>query len=222
MSWACSEVRPGEAARVSEAAPIEPDSIEAYLAALASAAPAPGGGSAAALAGALGAALLAMVCRVTAKHDADAAPLAALADEADRARHRLTALAADDARAYASVIAARRAPAAERSAAVQTALRRATEVPLDLVGESVKVLALCDRITRVARISTLGDLSVAAILAHGALQAGAVTARINLVGITDSDVTGAIGRRLDALVAEGRTLSARTEAALADRSARPA
>jgi formiminotetrahydrofolate cyclodeaminase len=202
---------------------IEDDAVGRYLADLASAAPAPGGGSAAALAAALGAALVAMTCRVTDKHAGGASegrPLGELAEEADGLRHRLTALANDDARAYSGVIAARRRPAPERGTAVQDALKRATEVPERLAAESRTVLALCERIAPCARASTLSDLGVAAILAHGALRAAALTARMNLTGIDDRDFTGETTRRLDALVAEGMMLAERIETALAARGAR--
>ena len=202
---------------------VEEDAVGRYLADLASAAPAPGGGSAAALAAALGAALVAMTCRVTDKHAGGAPegrPLGELAEEADGLRHRLTALANDDARAYSAVIAARRLPAPERGTAAQDALKRATEVPERLAAESRHVLALCERIAPSARASTLSDLGVAAILAHGALRAAALTARMNLAGIADGDFTGETTRRLDALVAEGMMLAERIETALASRGAR--
>jgi formiminotetrahydrofolate cyclodeaminase len=199
---------------------IEADAVGRYLADLASAAPAPGGGSAAAVAAALGAALVAMTCRVTDKHAAPGpVPLRELAEEADGLRRRLTALANDDARAYSGVIAARRLPAPERGPAVQDALERATEVPGRLAAESRNVLALCERIAPSARASTLSDLGAAAILAHGALRAAALTARMNLAGIADGDFTGETTRRLDALVAEGMMLAERIETALAARGA---
>jgi formiminotetrahydrofolate cyclodeaminase len=202
---------------------VEEDTVGRYLADLASAAPAPGGGSAAALAAALGAALVAMTCRVTDKHAGAApsvVPLGELAEEADSLRRRLTALANDDARVYSDVIAARRLPVPEREPAVQHALERATEVPQRLATESRHVLALCERIAPCARASTLSDLGVAAILAHGALRAGALTARTNLAGIADRDFTGETTRRLDTLVAEGTMLAERIETALAARGAR--
>ena len=136
-------------ARKSTAVASRTHAVERYLADLASAAPAPGGGSAAALAAALGAALVAMTCRVTAKHAGAApsvVPLGELAEEADSLRRRLTALANDDARVYSDVIAARRLPVPEREPAVQHALERATEVPQRLAAESRNVLALCERI----------------------------------------------------------------------------
>ena len=202
---------------------LEEDTVGRYLADLASAAPAPGGGSAAALAAGLGAALVAMTCRVTDKHAGAApsvSPLGELAEEADSLRRRLTALANDDARVYSDVIAARRLPVPERGTAVQDALKRATEVPERLAAESRHVLALCERIAPCARASTLSDLGVAAILADGALRAGALTARTNLAGIADGGFTGETTRRLDALLAEGMLLAERIETALAARGAR--
>jgi methenyltetrahydrofolate cyclohydrolase len=202
---------------------VEEDAVGRYLADLASAAPAPGGGSAAALAAALGAALVAMTCRVTARHAGAAPeglPLGELAEQADSLRRRLTALANDDARVYSDVIAARRLHVPEREAAVQRALERATEVPERVAAESRHVLALCERIAPCARASTLSDLGVATILAHGALRAGALTARTNLAGIADGDFTGETARRVDALVAEGMLLAERIETALAARGAR--
>ncbi len=202
---------------------IETHAVERYLADLASAAPAPGGGSAAAVAAALGAALVAMTCRVTDKHAGGAPtvlPLGELAGEADDLRRRLTALANDDARAYSGVITARRLPAPSREAAMQDALKRATEVPERLAAESRQALALCERIAPSARASTLSDLGVAAILAHGALRAAVLTARMNLPGIADGNFIGETTRRLDALVADGMMLAERIETALVARGAR--
>jgi formiminotetrahydrofolate cyclodeaminase len=196
------------------------DGVEAYLTALASAEPAPGGGSAAAVAGALGAALAAMVCRVTATRDPGASALVGRAEEADTARRRLTAVAAADAHAYAAVIAARRAPAPERAAAVQAALRRATEVPVELAAEMARVLRLCADVAPSARASALGDLHVAGLLAHASLRAAVATARVNLTDVDDAEVAGAIARRLDLLDGEGGQALRRLEATLAERASR--
>src|SRR5207248_3340135 len=76
---------------------------------LASGEPAPGGGAAAALAGATAAALVAMACRVTARR-APSEALAAAVDAADELRHRLMALMHEDVEAYAAVLEWRRAP----------------------------------------------------------------------------------------------------------------
>jgi len=214
MSSGCSEV--------GEAGGLDAEAIGRYLDDLASAAPVPGGGSAAALAAALGAALVAMTCRVTAAREAAAAEaLGVLAEEADTLRRRLAGLADDDARAYSGVIAARRSPPPSRVAAVEDALKRATEVPARLAAESRNALALCERIAPCARASALSDLGVAALLTHGALRAAALTARTNLAGIADAAFTGGAAARLDALLAEGAQLAARIEAARAARGGCP-
>jgi formiminotetrahydrofolate cyclodeaminase len=181
------------------------ESIERYLEALASAAPAPGGGSAAALAGAMAAALVAMVCRVTASRGGDAA-LAGVVASADVLRERLLGLGGDDAAAYEAVIAARRLPPDARPGAVQAALRRATEVPLDVVEAARDVLASCARVAGAARPSTLGDLRVAAALARAALEGAAVTARLNLRDAADPAFVAASDRRLREAEAAGERL----------------
>ncbi len=206
--------------RTSPGRDVPSESIATYLAQLASATPAPGGGSAAALAGALAAALVAMVCRVTAAREPAAADLATAAGAADRIRQRLTALAGADADAYEALLAARRLPADARASAMRVALRRATEVPLDLVEASRDVLGLCARAAPQARASTLGDLQVAAALARGALDGGAVTVRINLRDSTDTDFPAAAGRKVDALAAEGHGLIEQVLNAIAARAAR--
>jgi formiminotetrahydrofolate cyclodeaminase len=155
------------------------ESVGDFLDRLASGAPAPGGGAAAALTGSSAAALVAMVCRVTLKRSASVT-LTAMAAEADELRRRLWDLAARDASAFEQVIAARRRPEAERAAAVAVAMREATAVPVDIAVASARVVELCDGAHDEARASALGDLMVGAVLAAAAVDAAAVTARINL------------------------------------------
>jgi formiminotetrahydrofolate cyclodeaminase len=195
-------------------------SIDGFLDALASGAPSPGGGSAAALTGALAAALIAMVCRVTAERDPAAGDLTGIAGSADGLRNRLKGLAGADADAYEALLAARRLPAHVRAAAAQAALRRATEVPLDVAAASREALALAERVARVARASTLADLRVAAALGRAALDGAAVTARINLRDSTDRDFAGVAERQVDALIDEGRGLAERVARTVADRIGR--
>ena len=88
-------------------------SVEAFLDDLASAAPTPGGGSAAAVTGAMGAALISMVCNVTLgkKGQEEAAPeMRAVRDESERLRARLTAMVAEDVAAFDGLMAAYRLP----------------------------------------------------------------------------------------------------------------
>jgi len=189
-------------------------SVDDVLAALASAEPVPGGGTATALAAALAAALVAMVGRVTARREAEPGTSAAIATESDALRVRLLALAAQDGDAYTAVIAARRLPTGEREAAVQAALGRATDVPLAVAAASRDALALCDRITATARASALGDLAVAAVLARAALDAASITARANLAEM-DTSFARTAEERLRALDADARAIAERVKTAIA-------
>ena len=126
--------------------------VTEFLDALASNAPAPGGGSVAALSGALGAALLSMVCNLTLgkkKYAAVQDDIAALVEQTEALRHRLTDLLEADVEVFTGVSAAYKMPRktpedkAARSAAIQEALKAATQVPLDVAKACVEVLDLC-------------------------------------------------------------------------------
>ncbi len=190
------------------------------LDALASESPTPGGGAAAALAGALGAALVAMVARVAARHDAGRPPLGATRTAADRLRRRLVRLAAADAVAFARFVEARRRrpPIA---VAVHRALHTATEVPLAVAESARDTLALAHGLAGRARPATLSDLAVGVHLAHGALQSGAVTARANLAALGASAESAALGRRLERAEREGGVSRQAALGSLARRAAGP-
>ena len=177
------------------------ETIERFLDALASGSPAPGGGAAAALAGAMAAALVAMVCRVSAAREREASGVGDHVAAADALRERLTALAGEDMRAYEGVLAARRAGAA--MAAVDRALVCASDVPVRAAEASRDVLGLCAAVAERARASTVSDLAVAVSLAWGALESSATTARTNLAEIGDPGVAGPPGAGLDAAAAAG-------------------
>src|SRR3989344_5598816 len=114
--------------------------VNDFLAELSSDSPAPGGGSAAALSGALAASLVSMVCQLTLGREKFAAAegkVRPAAAEAVRIRDRLAALMDEDARAFTAVLAAYRLPKgteeekAARTAAIQSALHLASSVPLE-------------------------------------------------------------------------------------------
>ncbi len=205
----------------SQRPPVAPaaESMHEFLTALGSGAPAPGGGAAASLCGALAAALVAMVCRVTAERDPSAAsevsPSIARADELWQ---RLAGLVTDDMDAYRRVIDARRSGGGPD--AVQRALTRATEVPLMLARGSRDVLALCESVAPRARASALSDLGVAAALAGGALESGVLTARANLAEVTDARFARASEDELAVLLAEGREARQRALETIASRTKR--
>jgi methenyltetrahydrofolate cyclohydrolase len=157
-----------------------------FLDELAAARPAPGGGSAAALAVALAAALCAMTAELSARQLAQAPQLAA---QARGLLHRAAPLAQADADAYADVLAARRAPGQPagrpRAEQVSAALARACEVPLEVAELGDRVAALAADIADRGNPAVHGDALAAAQLAAAAAQTAAALVQINLAGMPD-------------------------------------
>lgn len=164
-------------------------SVRDLLDRLASREPAPGGGSASALTGALGAALVEMVCALTAGRAeyAEVDPMIRqLAAAAADLRTALTAAAEEDADAYGAVVAARRLPRetddqrAVRSPAVIEATVLATEVPLRVARLGSEVLDLALAVAPIGNRHAISDAGVAAALAAAAVRGAALNVRINL------------------------------------------
>ncbi len=188
---------------------VDPTSVDALLARLASPGVLAGGGAAAALTGAAAAALVQMVAGVAARHASDAAAPAEIAAEADGLRRRLADLITLDVLAYNRVLEARRRRDAARPAALRAALVGAIEVPLELAAACVRILERCVDVLPFARPSTVADVGVACVLASAALEGAIVTARANLDGLDDSAFVADAGRRLDGLRRRGAELRAR-------------
>lgn len=184
--------------------------------------PLPGGGSAAALAGALGAALAAMVARLTVdrpRYTEHAAQMAAIRDGADALRSRLLGLVDADARTYQGVMAAYQLPkatvsqVARRTGAIQTALRRAAELPLETAGLCLEALELAGTVAAHGNRNAASDAAVGALLAHAGLQGAAFSARANLALIHDAHFREKMGRRASEMLAAGEAALANALAA---------
>jgi formiminotetrahydrofolate cyclodeaminase len=180
-------------------------SVDEFLRRLASGDPTPGGGSASALAGALGAALVSMVCNLTlgrekyAAYDADARQMQA---QADSLRERLQQGIDRDATAYDRVMTAYRLPRVSdeeklaRSAAIQDATHEAALVPLALAEASADVIDLAERALGRTNANAASDLAVAALLGVAALDGAAANVEINLASLKDEEVRSRIAERL--------------------------
>lgn len=156
---------------------------------LASREPIPGGGSAAALAGAMGAALVSMVAELTigrpdaADHEPELRELHA---GALLRRDILLDLAEADAAAYAAVVSSRRMPKeteAEREAratAMLTTMVTAAEVPLQTARVAAEVLEMARSIAPIGNPNAVSDAGVAAQLAAAAIRGALLNVRINL------------------------------------------
>lgn len=158
--------------------------------------PVPGGGSASALAAALGAALVRMVVALTAGRPAvaDHEPeLAELGLRAATLTSELLRLSELDAAAYASVVAARRLPKETelerlaRTRQIDAATREATSVPLEIARRAEEVLTLAERLAPIGNRNAISDVGVAALLSAAGLRGASMNVRINLPFLPDGE-----------------------------------
>jgi glutamate formiminotransferase/formiminotetrahydrofolate cyclodeaminase len=169
----------------------EGPSLDAWLDELASGAPVPGGGSAAALAGALAAALVAMVARLTVGRKAYAAVEGRTRDilgEAERLRGELRRLVDEDAAAYATVSQAYKRPKGdpERAKAVDAALLGAARPPLEAARRAARLMMLARELAERANTSARSDARVAQRLAGAALDGAIENVRVNIAALSDA------------------------------------
>jgi methenyltetrahydrofolate cyclohydrolase len=173
---------------------------------LGSAAPTPGGGAAAALVGALGAALVSMTAGLTLGRPKFAAvqdQVAAIRDEAAAAQRSLSDFVDADAAAFADVSASYRLPRgsdaerAARAAAIQSALVAAAQVPLETARACAAVLRLCERAAPVLNPAAISDVMVGAVLAWSALESAAINVEANLALMTDAEARATLATELE-------------------------
>jgi formiminotetrahydrofolate cyclodeaminase len=200
----------------------------AFLDALASAAPTPGGGGAAAVMGAMGAALISMVAHLTLGkkgfEGVDAEMRALLADS-EALRLRLTATVAEDAAAFDGLMLAYRRPKAteveinERRDAIQQGLKLATLAPLQCARASAEGIRLAARAVERSNPQVISDVGVGVLASWSALQSAALNVRINVPQIKDRAFVDETQAELDALLAEGAALTEQVKARVQARMA---
>jgi formiminotetrahydrofolate cyclodeaminase len=199
-------------------------SVRDLLARFSSKEPTPGGGSAAALASAVGASLLGMVAslpKTRTGSDADRAALLGAGEAAANLQRSLTDAIDRDTAAYDQVVAAYRMPKGapeeeqERKAAIQRALRSATDVPLGVLRLSAQALEQAAIVAAHGHRAAASDVGVAAAL----LRAGATGARlnveINLDGVSDRSYDDEVRAEVRALTESVEASLRAVEAALA-------
>jgi formiminotetrahydrofolate cyclodeaminase len=178
----------------------------------------PGGGSASAMAGALGCALLTMVARIGARkaERADAERLQWLAGEADRLRAALVEQERTDAGVYERMVATVRAaratagdPGAARAA--EAARVDATEVPLVTAELAAEGLALAAELAGVGLVRTASDQLVAAHLLRAGLEGGVSTVAFNLRGLASGTLRDQLAARVGSLEEARRTAAGLTD-----------
>ena len=181
-----------------------------FLDELASNAPAPGGGSVAALSGALGAALVSMVCNLTVGkkgYEGVQTDIEALLAQSEALRHQMLGLLEADVAAYTAYSRAAKMPRetdeqkAVRGEAMQAALKNATMPPMHIAEAAVKVMDLCMPVAEKGNKGAVSDAGVAVLMAEAALRSAALNVLINLGYIKDQDFVTEKRAHLDHLLA---------------------
>ena len=196
-------------------------SVSELLSAFSSSDPTPGGGSASALASAVGASLLMMVARLPKTRTnapEERAPLQDAAQTIERLREKLAAAIDTDTGAYDRVVAAYRLPKssaeeqAARQDAIQAALRAATDVPLDVVRWSARALEQAAIVAQYGHRAAGSDIGVAVALLVAGGRGALMNVETNLGGVKDAAYA-------EAVRSESRELAAATERAAGSVSA---
>jgi formiminotetrahydrofolate cyclodeaminase len=203
--------------------------LEAFARGLASSDPVPGGGSASAVAGALGASLVAMVAALSEgrpRYAAHAGTHARAGAEGRRLVERLLELADEDAAAYGSFAAAMKLPRetdeqrAARADAVRTAARAAAEVPLACVVACRELLAAAESLAGRSNANAASDLAVAANLGEAAARGAAENVLINLPAMEDDVLAALLTEQVDGFIHEVQELADRAREVVASGSPR--
>ncbi|MGI6129582.1 MAG: cyclodeaminase/cyclohydrolase family protein [bacterium] len=183
--------------------------MSSFLEQLASDAPAPGGGSASALAGALAAALVNMVANLTQgkeKFVAVEAEMVKLSQDATALRQQLATLIEEDVLAFQQVMAAFKLPKEttadkeHRRARIQESMIYAAKVPLKTAETALKVLEIVHLAAEKGNPAAASDAGVAALLAQAAVEGAAMNVRINLESIKDERTRHDLATRIEEIV----------------------
>ena len=165
-----------------------------FLDKLASKSPEPGGGSVAALTGALGAGLVSMVCSLTVGKEKykDVQPqIEDLLKASEKLRQELQDLIQKDTEAYGALSAVYKMPKntdeekAARTAKMQEALKIACQVPFEIGLKSLEVAKLSLRAAEIGNVGAVSDAGVAVLLAQACAQSAALNVKINVNSIKD-------------------------------------
>jgi formiminotetrahydrofolate cyclodeaminase len=204
------------------------DSIDGFLDRLASGDPTPGGGSAAAIMGAMGAALVSMVCNVSfGKKGCEAAEpeLRNMLVKTEELRGRLTAMVAEDVAAFDSLMASYKLPKssdeekARRADTIQSSLKRATVVPLECARACFEVVLLARRAADIGYTHVISDVGVGVAAADAALRSAALNVFINAPALKDSRFAATAVEEIERLLESSAADSAATYAAVRTRLA---
>jgi len=186
--------------------PYRTESLEKYLADASAGRPTPGGGSASALAGAVGVSMACMAANFTVgkkKFESAWPRVRELLAKCDESRDALLGDVDDDVASYSRVSAAYSMPKdtpeqkAARADAVQAALQVAMDTPMKVFLACADVLLLLGELARLANPNLVSDVGVAAALVLGALDGAQLNVEINLAFLKDEEIAAATRAKLE-------------------------
>lgn len=197
--------------------------LAGFLEALGSSAPAPGGGAASALTGALAAALAEMVAQLTVgkpRYTSVAEQMWAGIEQLRQARVELLGLMTDDEAAFSTVSSAYRLPKATpeqeetRDAAIQAALQQAMQPPLMMMRRVCDVLELAGEMAASGNSTVVSDAGCSALLGEAAVRAAGLNVMANVVLLRDQTVADDARATVEQLEERAQALRERTMAAV--------
>ena len=177
--------------------------------------PAPGGGSVAALAGSLGAALSSMVAALTheKKEMLDSKPLMdKIGVEAQQLKDRLAVLVEEDTQAFNKVMEANRLPATTdeekniKKESLDSANKHAIQIPLETAKKCLRVIELSEELVTNGNPNSVSDAGVAAEVALAGLRGACMNVMINLSEIDDTSYCEALQNEVDSLIKNGESI----------------
>ena len=171
--------------------------VSNFLDELASSSPTPGGGSVAALAGALGAALISMVGNLTVgkkKYEDVEKDIKKIISSSEKLRYELSQLTEEDVKAFNNFMATYKMPKETedekkmRTEKIQEALIKAARVPLKTAYKCLDIMILSQEIAEKGNINVISDAGVAVLMSEAALESAILNVKINLKMIKDEKI----------------------------------
>jgi methenyltetrahydrofolate cyclohydrolase len=200
--------------------------LNGFLDELASPTPAPGGGSVAALAGALGAALISMVCNLTIgkkKYAGVEQEMKKILVESEKLRATFTVLVDRDTEAFNKVMEAYGLPKetepqkALRAAAIREATKEATLVPLEVMRHCIDALALAQQAAASGNANSVSDAGVSALMLQAGAEGAALNVKINLSSLDDQEFVGWKSDEVESLRNTSRMMLEEVQAVVAEK-----
>ena len=171
--------------------------VSNFLDELASSSPTPGGGSVAALAGALGAALISMVGNLTVgkkKYEDVEKDIKKIISSSEKLRYELSQLTEEDVKAFNNFMATYKMPKGTkdekkvRAEKIQDSLIKAARVPLKTAYKCLDIMILSQEIAEKGNINVISDAGVAVLMSEAALESAILNVKINLRMIKDEKI----------------------------------